>query len=111
MSTEAERQEKEQQRDNLKQRAALNNAYAVIEGTKYTTSALAFTFEEAVDLQIERISGTGTRIRPSELDRVDTVEAELLQAVEQIKAIPPEAFIAKIRGRDVNSEEDPEEES
>ena len=109
MSTVEERQEQAQQRDNLKQRAALNNAYATLEGTKYTTSTLAFTFEEAVYLQVVRIEGAGTRVRPSELERVGIIEAELLQAVEQVKATPPEAFIAKIRGRDVNSEEDPEE--
>lgn len=89
-------------------RTALNNGYAVLEGSKYTQTAIAFSFEEAVAQQIERITGTGSRIRPSELDRVDNVEQSLLQAVAEIKEIPPEEFSARIKGRDVNTDEEPE---
>ena len=102
---EKARQEKEQQDKNLKMREALNNGYAALEGEKYTSSVLAFTFEEAVSQQIDRLEGAGSVIRPSAAERVDTVEAELLAAVEQIKQIPPEAFLIRNKARDVNSDE------
>lgn len=89
-------------------RRALNDSYAVLEATKYTTTAIAFSFEEAMAQQIERIEGQGSRIRPSELERVDRIEKSLLQAVEEIKQIPPEEFAARIRGRDVNTDEEEE---
>lgn len=105
MSTERDRAERKQQSENLKFRSALNNGYAVLEGEKYTNSVIAFTFEEAVDLQIQRLEGPGSRIRPTEIERVDKIEAELLQAVEQVKEIPPEVFMNRRPDKDVNQEE------
>jgi len=99
-------QEQKQQKDNIKLRSSLNNAYAILEGTKYTTTVSSFSFEEAVEQQIARILDAGTRIRPSELERVDKIEKELLEAVTQIKQIPPENFMERVSGRDVNTEED-----
>lgn len=91
-------------------REALNKGYAVLEAEKYTNTAAAFTFEEAVDQQIQRLEESGSRIRPTPLERVEKIEQELKQAVESITAIPPEEFIKTIRGRDVNTEEDDEAE-
>jgi hypothetical protein len=107
-SKEQKAQERQQQRDNIKLREALNKSYAVLEAEKYTQTALAFTFEEAVTQQLQRLEQSGSRIRPSPLERVEKIEKELLQAVETITAIPPEEFIRQIRGRDVNTEEDDE---
>lgn len=104
MATRDQRlQEQQQQRDNVKLRTALNNAYGAIEGRKYTDTVVAFTFEEAVDAQIERLSATD-RLRPNDFDRTDRIEAELLQAVDNIKKVPPEAFMQTNSVRDVNTD-------
>jgi hypothetical protein len=105
-TNDQELQEQKQQRDNLKLRTALNTSYAALEGAKYTNSVLAFSFEEAVDQQIQRIEGPGTSLRPSELERVDRVEQQLLKAVEEIKQVPPEFFLSRLQGRDVNTDEE-----
>ena len=101
-------QERELQNDNLKMRTALNNAYAVLEGSRYTSTISAFSFEEAVDQQIARISDAGTRIRPSELERVDKIQQDLQNAIGQIKQVPPEKFMPRVSGRDVNTDEEDE---
>ena len=41
----------------------------------------AFTLEEAMDAQIERIEGKSTDKRPNELERVDRIEQECLAAI------------------------------
>lgn len=104
MTTEQERTDRGKQSDNRKLRTALNDAYAALEAEKYTNSAVAFTFEEAVDLQLQRLVGPGSRIRPSQRERVDKIELELVQAVEQIKQIPPEKFL-RSTDLDVNTRE------
>lgn len=96
---------------NLKQRQALNNAYAAILGDQNVQSFSAFTFEEAVDAQIERIEGAGTQLRPNLLGRVDRIENELLKAVEELKQVPPEKFLEKDPESDVNTEPNPDEET
>lgn len=108
MAKSDESQERKQQQHNVQLRTALNDAYAALEGAKYTSTSIAFCFEEAVSLQLQRIEGPGSRIRPSELERVERTEQGLLRAVEQIKSIPPEAFLAKASNRDVNTDDEEE---
>jgi len=91
------------QKFHLNQRRAVNNAYAALEGQKNTQSFASFTFEDAVDLQIERIEGEGTKLRPNELERVDRIEQGLIKAVEQLKEVPPEQFLEADPDRDVNT--------
>ena len=92
----------------LQQRQAVNNAYAALEGQAIADSFAAFTFEEAVDAQIERIEGASTAIRPNLLDRTEAVRQNLKNAVKQIKAVPPEKFLDIERDNAVNtSPEDP----
>ena len=57
----------------------------------------------AADQQIERIEGKGTATRPNELERVDKIESDLLNAVAQIRDIPPENFLLADPTRDVNT--------
>lgn len=82
-------------------RRALDDAYGALEGQKATQAFLSFSFEEAMDNQIDRISGTSTRLRPNELDRVARIKSQLVEAVAAIKQVPPEAFMQK-SDRDVN---------
>lgn len=88
------------------QRASLNDAYAQLEAEKNTQTLSAFTFEEALDNQIQAISGESTKIRPNELDRVDRIYNNLLEAVEVIKKVPPEQFLTPDSLKDVNTEEE-----
>lgn len=90
----------------LKQRRALDNAYGSILGQQTSNSFAAFTFEEAIDQQIERIEGAGTKIRPNLLSRVDRIEAQLLQAVNELKNVPPDQFIERDPDADVNTDEE-----
>lgn len=98
-------EDQELQRGYLRQRRALNNALGALLGTESNKTFQAFTFEEAMDLQIERIEGEGTTLRPNLLDRVDRIEQEVIKAVEELKQVPPEAFLEADPEEDVNTEE------
>ena len=89
----------------IRQRRALNDALASMLGTQANKTFQAFTFEEAVDLQIEAIEGTGTALRPNRLERVDKIEQEMLKAVTELKDVPPEQFLEPDPTEDVNTEE------
>jgi len=91
------------QAQNLEIRENLNNAYAAVEGEKAVQSFSAFTFEDALDAQIERIIGAGTDVRPNELRRVDKIESNVISAVAKVKALPPSAFLEAKNERDVNT--------
>lgn len=103
MPQDARNEESKLQQFNLSQRRALNNAYAALEGQKNTSTFAAFTFEDAVDLQIERIEGTGTELRPNELERVGKIEQEMIKAVAELAEVPPEQFLEPDPARDVNT--------
>lgn len=96
------------QQNYLRQRRALGNALGSLLGAQNNKTFQAFTFEEALDLQIERISGAGTVLRPNELTRVDRIETEVLKAVEELKQVPPEQFLDADPDEDVNTALDPE---
>ncbi len=87
----------------IRERRALNSALGSLLGTQSNQTFQAFTFEEAVDLQIEKIEGASTQMRPNKLDRVDRIENELLQAVAVLKQVPPEQFIDASEETDVNT--------
>ncbi len=98
--TNAERASQEQ---NLTERMALNDAYAALLSQQSIQSFSAFTFEEALDAQIELIEGRGTEKRPNLLTRVDRIEASTLQAIAVLKNTPPEQFIEPSDDQDVNT--------
>lgn len=77
---------------NIQQRRGLQNAYASLLGDQTVQSFAAFTLEEAVDARIEKIEGSPMALRSNELERVSQIEGALLQAVAQIRDIPPEKF-------------------
>lgn len=97
-------EEQSLQRFHIRQRRALNNALAALLGTQNNKVFSAFTFEDAVDLQIERIEGAGTTLRPNRLDRVDRIENELIKAVAELKEVPPEQFLETDPDNDVNTQ-------
>lgn len=95
------------QQDNLIERMALGDAYSALLGQQSVQSFAAFTFEEAVDAQIEIIEGQGTSKRPNQLGRVDRIEGDTLKAIEVLKQTPPEEFIESKEQDDVNTPKEP----
>jgi len=89
-----------------KQREALNDAYAAVVGQQSVQSFSAFTFEDAMELQIEKISGAGTKLRPNLLDKVAAIKNALVQAVQQLKGTKPETFRDRDNSNDVNTNPD-----
>jgi hypothetical protein len=76
----------------MRQRRAINDAYAALQGHHTASTFAAFTFEEAIDQHIESVEGEATEAHPNKLTQVARIRGELLQAVEQLKEVPPEAF-------------------
>lgn len=107
MTTQSDKNEETRvQRAHLQQRRALNNAYASLLCDQNIQTFAAFTFEDAVDLQIERIEGDTTgQLRPNLIERVNRIEGELLQAVELLKEVAPEQFLEPSENTDVNTAE------
>lgn len=104
-SKQQQAQEESSQARSERQRTALNNAYAVVIADQATQAFLNFGFEEAIDLQIEEIEGEGTELRPNKLTRLDRIEQQVTAAVEQLKAIPDEAFQVADEVEDANTAE------
>lgn len=91
---------------NIRQREALGNAYAALVGQQSLQGWTAFTIEEALDGQIERIEGKSSSKRPNELERVDRIEQETLAAIAALRDTPPEQFIEHSPDQDVNTPRD-----
>lgn len=89
----------------MEQRRALNSAYALVTGQQNIQTFHRFTFEEAMDKQIQQIEGDSTKLRETELARVDRIEAQIQQVVEELKQIDPERFLHQDPLRDVNTDE------
>jgi hypothetical protein len=112
MTTEQDKGVNDQgQARNLREREALNNAYGALVGQQSVQSWTAFTFEEAVDAQIEAIEGPATDKRPNELMRVDRIEQECLAAVAALRDLPPEQFIEADPEQDVNTPREEEDDA
>lgn len=92
---------------NFELRRVLNQSIGAVLGRQTTESFYSLTYEELADAQIERIEGQGTSTRPNELERVNKIESDLLNAVSQIRSIPPENFLLADPSRDVNTPVDP----
>lgn len=100
-------QEAAKLQQNDEYRRIINQSLGAVLGRQTTESFYALTYEELCEAQIKRISDKGTDVRPSELERVDRVESELLNVVEQLRKLPPENFLLKDVARDVNTPVDP----
>lgn len=90
---------------NTRLREALANAHTMLQAERTIQSFSAYTFEEALDAQIERIEGAGTQLRPNELDRVDRILSQVVDSIAQIKTLPPEMFAKPDESEDVNVSE------
>ena|SRR5215204_844093 len=103
MASKEDNEARASQTKNLMERIALSDGYAAMLGQQSIQSFNAFTFEEALDAQIERIEGKGTDRRPNALVRVDRIEGSLLQAISVLKNTAPEEFIEPSDDQDVNT--------
>lgn len=97
------------QNRNLREREALNNAYAALMGQQSIQHWTSFTLEEAMDAQIEEISGKSSPKRPNQLERVDKIEQDTLSAIAALKDTPPEQFLEPQNDQDVNTNRDGED--
>lgn len=91
-NTQKQNEDDAKQEETIRQRIAFENAYASLLGDQATQTFYAFTFEDALDLQIERISGAGDEAHPNLLGRVARIKSQLLQAVDQVSKIDPSQF-------------------
>ena len=86
VTKEEKSQEEAETGQTQKIREALNNAYAFVLGQQSVRSFAAYTFEDALDAQIERIEGASTEIRPNELERIERIRSKVIAAAEQVEA-------------------------
>jgi len=67
-------------------RRALNDTYLFVRGQQTVRSFEAFTFEDALDQQIEEVEGAGTSLRPNKHDRVLRIYQKILAAADDVAA-------------------------
>jgi hypothetical protein len=107
----ATKQEEQRQSDindrNLDLRTAICSAYACVQGQDCINTFAAFTIEDAIDQQIEVIEGKDSSRRPNLLHRVERIKNDLLSSADEIKKLPPEAFIMTDANEQVNTPEEP----
>ena len=103
MTKDREGEEARVQNLHAQQRRVINNAYAALLAQQNIDTFQAFTFEEAVDAQIERIEGEGTKLRPNLIDRTKGIRDRIVKASEELKKVPPDQFLDKDEERDVNT--------
>lgn len=91
-------------------RSAFSAAYTALEAKANTQAFETLTFEDCVDAEIERLSGSGTYFRKNALERTTSVAQKLVSAANQFAAIPVEDFQSPRIGEDVNTPDtyDPE---
>lgn len=84
-------------------RRSVNDAYAFVRGQEVVESFSCITFEDLAAQQIERLSGKQTTSRPNEINRITRVYERVHGAVENIKALPADAFRKPDDTTDVNT--------
>ena len=97
-----------QERLHLRQRRAISNAYAALQGRATSDTFAAYTFEEAADEQIEAIEGAGSQLHPGKLDGVERIRGELMRAAAEMKEVPPEQFLDVNAPEVTNTDPDPD---
>lgn len=98
MATPAEDDPQQQESEDL--REALYRVYSVVEGRRFTQTAAALTVEDCLDLFIAQAEGTGTKYRPTELERLDQLLERVQSTVARVKATP------EVDARPVDPEQD-----
>ena len=78
------------------QRRALNDAYASILAERAVQSFANYTFEDALDDQIERIEGADTKLKPNLLNRVTRVYEEVKKTADELRGLPASAFASEV---------------
>lgn len=73
-------------------RRSVASAYAFVKGREAVQSFSSYTFEDALDAQIERIEGKGTDLRPNALHRVERIKNDIISAATKIRSLPPQFF-------------------
>lgn len=91
---------------NLALRRVMSSSYAFVKGAELAQSFSAITPEDCVDALIQQIEGQRFDGRLNKLAELDKIKNDLLAAVEQIKAIPPEEFLEAKPAEDVNPPKD-----
>jgi hypothetical protein len=98
----ADNQTKDNQ-DLIKYREAVSNSYAALRSEQSVNSFYAYTFDEALKGQLDRIK-VGTTNRPSLLNKVDSVLNTITAFHSAIKELPQEAFkMESNTNKDVNT--------
>jgi hypothetical protein len=97
---------KKQAKLNLQMREIIGSAYSFVRGRQYTETVANITYEELLDSAIDKIEGTKGRseVRGTKLDRIEKIKAEIAQAVDTVKAQPPNQW--QLQNEESASEED-----
>lgn len=93
--------------DQLRQSVA--TAYSFVKSNEKIQTFSAITLEELLDKQIDRLEGNGTQTRPSMKSRIDKIEKDFQQAVDQIKNLPDTFFAEEDPETGVNTAAEPKE--
>lgn len=102
-STKQKLDQEQAQDQTIRQRSAIQNAYASLLGEQNNQTFAAFTLEEALDAQIERIAGKGSDAHPNQLDRVARIKNQLLQAVDEVSKTDPAQYEQVSVDKNVNT--------
>ena len=65
-------------------REVVEKAYGAVLGSQFQQGLLAFSLEQAVAEQLQRIDGDGTALRPTEKQRVQKVAGDMRQLLTQL---------------------------
>jgi len=103
--TKTQNEEDASQDETIRQRLEISNGYAVLLGEQTNQTFSAFTFEEALGLQVETIKGKGTESHPNQLERVARIKDQLIGSVDQILKLDPSKF-NKVTDQTVNTPPD-----
>ena len=93
-----------EQQANIDLRVALSDAYAAVESAAGTQSFAAYTLEDALQDQINAISGkTNNQNRPNLQDQVTAIVQNLTQAISTMATLPSNFFGTADPFLDVNT--------
>lgn len=104
-NVQRQNQDDASQDETIRQRLEIQNGYAALLGEQTSQTFSAYTFEEALDQQIEAISGKGTDAHPNQLDRVARIKSQLIGSVDQVLKLDPSNF-NKVTDQTVNTPPD-----
>ena len=100
-----------EQQSNVDIRVALSDAYSAVQSDAGTQSFSTYTFEDALQDQIDAISGTtNNQNRPNLMDEVTAIVTNLTQAISAMATLPPTFFAMADPDLDVNTPASAEDE-